>query len=445
MMEQEDKRQKIALFRFGVISDLVGRKDIARGEKEKLIQELCEKQWNIPETARTFISRSTILEWLRKYEKAGRKLDALLPKSRNDAGSSRCIDEETELSLVNLKKELPEASLRVLLKVARQRKIVPHYFSVSHQSIYRIFKRHGMEKPQAAAEDRRRFEVEYPNELWQSDCMHGPRVEVDGKMRKSYLFALLDDHSRLISHAQFYLQENIDSFQNCLIQGLEKRGLPRKLFVDNAPCFRSERLRYACACLGIALIYTAPYSPAAKGKIERLWRTIRSQLLALVGELATLEQLNKQLWDWIDKEYHIRKHSSTGKAPLDRYLTHISLIRPAPKQLRDYFRKPIGRTVDKDRTVSLNGKLYEAPQGLIGKRVRLLYDAKNPDRIEVIYEGKSCGFLTVLNLQVNSRVRRESGRHTELIPPQQEPTLEDDSSRPKYQGGELFGKEETNG
>ena len=97
--------------------------------------------------------------------------------------------------------------------------------------------------------------MEYPNELWQSDCMHGPKVLVDGKLRKSYLFAAIDDHSRLIPHAQFYLRENIDCYRDCLIHALEKRGLPRKLYVDQRPAFRSEKIRYACASLGIALVH----------------------------------------------------------------------------------------------------------------------------------------------------------------------------------------------
>jgi len=62
--------------------------------------------------------------------------------------------------------------------------------------------------------------------------MHGPKVEVDGKLRKSFLFAFIDDHSRLIPHAQFYLRENLESFLDCFMKALEKRGLPRKLYVD---------------------------------------------------------------------------------------------------------------------------------------------------------------------------------------------------------------------
>ena len=183
--------------------------------------------------------------------------------------------------------------------------------------------------------------------------MHGPRVIHENKLRKSFLFAIIDDHSRLIPHALFYLAENIDSFRDCLLLALEKRGLPRRLYVDNGSAFRSHTLKYACARLGIALLHTAPYTPEGKGKIERFFLTVRKQFLPLLPQTITLESLNEQLMHWIDSDYHQRVHSSTGQGPLARYLAHLHLLRSAPANLRDYFRVPARRKVDKDRTVTL--------------------------------------------------------------------------------------------
>jgi len=441
----EEFKRRIALFRFGVIGELVGRKDLSWGEREQTIRQLCEREWDIPGSGRSHISRTTIYEWLHRYLRSGGSLESLFPKTRSDAGSSRSIEEETEAALVALKRELPEASLATLLTVARKRLIIGPRFSVSRQSLYRLFARYGLNERQPPEEGRRRFEVAYPNELWQSDCMHGPLVMVEGKSRPSFLFGVIDDHSRLITHAQFYLRENIDSFQDCLLQAFSKRGLPRKLFVDNGPTFRSERLRYACAALGVALIYASPYSAASKGKIERLWKTIRMQVLQGLADTISLQQLNETLQKWIDTDYHVRQHSSTKQTPLERYLAHIELIRPAPKNLRDFFRTPAFRTVERNtRTVSLNGKLYEAPEGLAGKRVQLLYDEQDPDRIEVLCDNRSMGFLLPLNPEINSRVRRSpSGHHTELLPQDRLPSQRHgDDAAQRYRGGQLFGEEE---
>ena len=95
-----------------------------------------------------------------------------------------------------------------------------------------MFRRHGLHRERISPQDRRRFEAELPNDLWQADCMHGPRVISGGKLRKTFLFACIDDHSRLITAAKFYLRENIACFIDCLMLALQSRGLPRKLYVD---------------------------------------------------------------------------------------------------------------------------------------------------------------------------------------------------------------------
>jgi len=165
----EEQKKKIALFRFGVIAELVGRKDIRRGEREKQIRELAKKQWEIPGSECTYVSRSIIREWLRRYEESGRRIESLFSKDRSDAGNSRCSDGEIELSLVNLKKGHPKVSLPVLLKMAQKEEVLPVDFRASSQSIYRIFQCHGVNKLARTPEDRRRFEVEFANDLWQAD------------------------------------------------------------------------------------------------------------------------------------------------------------------------------------------------------------------------------------------------------------------------------------
>jgi len=117
-----------------------------------------------------------------------------------------------------------------------------------------------------------------------------------------------------------------------------------------------------------------------------------------------------------------------------RYLRHVHLIREAPKDLDDYFRKRALRRVAKDRTVALNGRLYEAPLELIGKQVTLLYHDHDPGRIEVHLAGESVGRLVPLDLQLNCRIRR---RHVLEILPKDSPPMP--SQKPPMTTGKLFG------
>ncbi|CAO0821238.1 hypothetical protein DFAR_2210046 [Desulfarculales bacterium] len=60
-----------------------------------------------------------------------------------------------------------------------------------------------------------------------------------------------------------------------------------------------------------------------------------------------------------------------------------------------------------DHTVSLTGRLYEAPVPLISKRIILLYHDHDPDRVEVLLGNRSHGLLRPLDLAVNCRVKRD--------------------------------------
>ena len=112
----------------------------------------------------------------------------------------------------------------------------------------------------------------------------------------------------------------------------------------------------------------------------------------------------------------------------------MSLLRKAPANLPEYFRFALQRKVDKDRTVSIYGRLYEAPAGLIGNSVTVLYHPSDMSRIEVQFQDRSWGFLVPLSTAANYRVRRVSGQRTELI----EPTKATEA--PPDRDGKLFGR-----
>ena len=153
-----------------------------------------------------------------------------------------------------------------------------------------------------------------------------------------------------------------------------------------------------------------------------------------MADEVNLAELNLVLDTWLERDYHRRGHSSTGQPPRQRYLDHVTALRSAPKDVHDHFRIAVRRRVDKDRTVSLHGKLFEAPTGLIGQTVTLLYHRADPQRIEVLCDERSWGFLVPLDVTVNSRVRRATGHDTELL---SNPVADPAS----YRGGELFDRQ----
>lgn len=410
---EEQQKKDVAVFRFGVISDFVTRGRMDRGEQERLLAQKCQMTWQIPHSNRSRLARSTILGWIRAYRKSGGRLESLYPSGRNDRGVSRTLDEETASVIVRLRSEMPRCSMATLIAELEKRKLLHPGLFLSPSTLYRFLKNEGLLKVQAPPPvDRRKFEAELPNDLWQSDAMHGPMVMVGEKRRKTYLYAFIDDMSRLIPHAAFYLNENLESYLGALRCALLKRGLPRKLYVDNGPAFRSKLLHEIAASLGIALVHSKPYKPQGRGKVERFFLTVRSQFLP-TWQGSSLDELNRELDHWVTTVYHHRPHGGTNEAPLKRFAASMECIRPAPKRIEDYFRKRARRRVANDRTVSLNGRLYEAPVALIGSQVTLLYHEDDPARVEAQIDGQCHGFLSPLDLNVNCRVRRH--RTTGLV------------------------------
>ncbi|MDO8944329.1 MAG: helix-turn-helix domain-containing protein, partial [Desulfobacterales bacterium] len=212
----EEQKKQIAAFRFGVICELVNGARLNPGEQARLIRDKCARRWQIPHSEKTRISRGTLLRWVSRYRAGNERLESLYPQDRSDRGKSRRLDEETALSLIQLRKELPRATVAHLIEQMQRRGLLSPPMTLSPSTVYRLLHGQHLMHPAVVRTDRRKFEAECVNDLWQSDVMHGPQVLSDGKHRKAYLIAVIDDHSRLIPHAEFYLNERLSSYVEAL-------------------------------------------------------------------------------------------------------------------------------------------------------------------------------------------------------------------------------------
>lgn len=434
---KEDRKKEVATFRFNVISDLVMDNCLSQREIRELIRQKASRRWKIPYSSRESISETTIRRWIDAYERENKNITALYPKDRADRGDNRSIGEEAAIILMDTKRFAPNVPIIQLYHDLRRSGLLPRKTIPSLSTIYRFFRGDKNARLTPGKVDRRRYEAESPNDIWQSDVMYGPKLKIEGKVRRTYLIAFIDDHSRIIPNAAFYLDERIKSFLDALKGALLTRGVPKKLYVDNGAAFKSKHLEYVMAALQVTLIHAKPYSPQGKGKIERFFRTVRSSFLSALSiddiqkSGHPLMELNERLSIWIADQYHARPHSSIGETPINRFADGIAMVRPAPDNLADYFRLTVFRTVTKDRVIHLEGKLYEAPVDLAGERVELLYHADDKEEIEVRLNGKSYGRLRPVNLGVNARARR--GKSEELT------TLKNDNNEVPV-SGRLFAK-----
>lgn len=415
--ERDKRAEEIALFRYGLISDLLRPAD---GETAiKLYQRLRDKarrSYCIPGTRRTRVAVETMRDWMRLYQQGG--FDALKPRPRKDMGASRAIPQPVLDLLVELKDSHRDWSVAMVIEQAKKDSEAARAVTLPLSTVHRMLSRAGVmgKKPESpTANDRRHFAFERAGELWMSDVMHGPAVVVSGRRKqKTYLIGLLDDATRVVPYAAFALSENTSAFLSVFRQALMRRGIPLRLYVDNGAAFRSHHLALVCAKLGITLIHARPYQPAGKGKQERFFRTVRMSFLPTLGpaDFGSLDALNRRFWAWVEGEYHQSPHKGLdGTTPLDAWAMRSSDVRvPGPElDLGEMLLLEAKRRVHKDRTLSLDGIVYEVDAALVGEIVTVRFD---PDKkgapVDIWHAGRKVQSARVVDAYANCFVKRNN-------------------------------------
>jgi len=347
------RARAIGLFRYQLIREAA---DPAHSTKErgKMVRELASREHTDPFGRKVRISRQTLDRWIRDWRAGG--FDALVPNPRQC--TPRTPAEVLELA-VALRRENPERTAAAIQRILRTQL----GWAPDERTLQRNFHRLGLTTAAAtgSAPVFGRFEAEHPNDLWIGDALHGVRIQ----LRKTYLFAFLDDHSRLLPGYRWGHAEDTVRLAAALRPALASRGVPKAAYVDNGAPYVDTWLLRACAKLGVRLVHSTPYRPEGRGKIERFFRTVREQFLVeITGEsdvigrhhVADLAELNRLFAAWVETVYHPSVHSETGAPPLARWTESVPdpLPRPTPAQLREAFLWSEYRTVTKTATVSLH-------------------------------------------------------------------------------------------
>jgi len=408
----EKTRNEMALFRFSLIAPLVN--GTVNGPIKDYLEAVCAKPHQVPGTGFKELAPETVRKWLSDYRRYG--LEGLKRKPRNDRGLSRILTPQAALAIKELKELHPHRTATSI------------YYSLladgvlgdppaSLSTVGRYIKKLDVQADTSV--ERKRFVFEFANDCWQTDTMAGPYLLLDGKKKRTYLMLFLDDASRMLIRGEFFLEENTQNLQSVLKKAILTRGIPKKIFCDNGKVYDSLQLRMICASLGIILSHARPNSPASKGKIERVFRTIRMQFLeSLPSDVQSLEELNSMFQAYAESTYNLRIHASLeGRSPMDRYLKdkeHFRFVSSAESLDRVFLHEAI-RKVKKDATISLLNRVYEVPQPLIGQSVTVRFDPEDSSRA-YIKLGEPPSLLTVYPVRPvdNSRIIRRQNQRQQI-------------------------------
>lgn len=391
-MNEPDPKEKLALFWYRVIAPLLDP-GLERGERSRLLEEILQKQWPVPGLGPRRISRATLFRKLAEYRRAG--FGALKKPDRADKGSSRAIEPAWLEKAVELRLEQPKRTTRRVIELA-ERALGLAKGTMKLKTLARILKAKKLTRRDLAEEASpgfTSFAHHHINELWMSDVMNAfPLPDpADSRRRKmTYLFSFIDDASRLVTHAEFYFDEKLPRLENTFKKALAKRGIPKKLYVDNGKIFHAGQFELISAELGIEVIYTEAYRPEGHGKIERYHGTIRGDFLAEARAKGpqTLDELNRWFWAWLEIAYHQKLHESLGVTPLEFWMRQTDRLRLAdPDVLDTIFLWRQDRTVSKVHTFTLAGNLYEVAPELGDQVVEIRFNPFDLTRVLVFAGG----------------------------------------------------------
>lgn len=395
-VKRQERTQQVALFRYQLICPALDPQ-LSTKARGRIVRTIAAGHHQGPFGGQHQYSRDTLDRWIRRYRIDG--FEGLKPSPRQPG--SRIDVNVLELA-VALKKENPGRTAAQVARILA----ASSGWSPSESTLLRLFhRRQLMVDAPGAGEVFGRYEADEPNQRWVGDALHGPRIGG----RKVYLFAFLDDHSRLLVGYRFGFAEDTVRLAAALQPALSSRGVPGCCYVDNGAAYVDAWLLRACATLGIRLTHATPNRPQGKGKIERFFRTVRDQFLVEVAdttrqeltdhglsEAAALLALNAQFTAWVESVYHHQVHSETGQTPLDRWNTGWERLGAAPAipdgdALTEAFLWSQQRTVTKTATVSLHGNSYQVEAALVGRKVELVFSPFDLEHIQVRYDGRPYG------------------------------------------------------
>jgi putative transposase len=385
----EDDRTKEALFRHAILGDLLSRK-LRRGELHRLLTDLSGKTFEDHRGRPRQMAFATLEEWFYKYRHGG--FEGLKPLSRSDQGHSRRLSEEIEQLVIDLKREDPGRSAPLILRELE----LSGRINLGETSVYtiqRLLRRRGLSGPRMEldAPARFRWQASMCGELWQADALHGPaRINpTTGRPQRTIIFGLLDDRSRIIPYLEAGFGETEHRFLTVLYNAIARKGIPRRLLLDNHKSFTGHDLRVLCARLDIHIVHSRPGDGPSKGKIERFWRSLRKHVVDRLNlkEVATINELNLRLWSYVESEYHNRPHSSlSGQTPFEVWQSDSDDVRWVTdhSHLEQAFIGEVERMARNDSTVQWRGVFYEVPPYLRRCKVKLRYSLLDVGRVSLL-------------------------------------------------------------
>lgn len=404
---------------------IVGRiKDLTPQARARVIEEILAQKHTIPYSAKESLSRTTIYRWLRQFRQDCDAETVLLGRVRRDRGTVKVLNEQQKDALKRWRYDNPYRSIEDLREELAFHAETNSDPLPSEATIARYLRSQGLAretllreiiKPQAKV--RLAFEADYPQQLWMADTK-GPNIYVNDPdhpgqtvLAKPVLF--IDDNSRYIVAAMYVIVENEYVIIELFCQAVILYGIPEILYIDRGGPYMGKSLKKGANLIGCNIIHTAPRDAPAKGKSEKILRTVHErfeqEMKALGKDGTCLNEFNMYLQAYICQDYHRRVHSSTGETPEERFFALPAHLRRwvAKDALARIFLPLKTAAVTKTGLVRVNNLKYLVSDACLwGKKVEVRYEYADKSKVYVWYQDKYYGEAHIYT-EENDFIKRE--------------------------------------
>ena len=406
--DHKDPDRELAYFRFALIAPVING-TFPDASVAAYCRRVTEKPIVRPDGTAFQYKPGTLEKWINLYKFGG--MDELMPRSRSDKGSVKVLPDDAISEIYRLKEKFPRLNAVQIHWRLVQDGYIPA--TVSPRTVQRYIKAHDLKNPAASGplKDRKAFEEPYFGAMWQADTCYFPYVpDENGKKQRTYLIAIVDDHSRMVVGARLFFADDAYNFQKVLKDAVATHGVPQKLYCDHGPSYENSQLPFICGSIGTALIHAPVRDGAAKAKIERFFGVVKGRWLHGLdtGQIRSIEEFNAELAEAV-RAHNLSVNSSTKESPMDRFLATRGKIRTpeSVEWLDECFMNRISRKVKNDATLSLQAIQFDAPMQFIRQTVEVRF---LPDRLDeaYIYDNGKHFPLKQTDKQANSKVKREN-------------------------------------
>jgi len=386
-----------ALKRYQMIAPLLDE-ELDEAKRRQLRDEIAK---------RNEISTRSLYRYEAKYRTDS--FTGLRPMNREKRRSQSLPENWDEIvgEAIQLKREVPKRSVRQIIKILEAEEYaLPGVIKASTLQRYLYNAGLGVKQMKRYAEKResssRRFCRAHRMELLQGDIKYGPDIRLrDGRLIKTYLSSLIDDHSRFIVQSEFYDNQCQEVVEDTFHKAILKFGKCDCCYLDNGTQYTTNQLSTALARLGIRELHAKPRACQAKGKIEKFHQKVDQFIAEIrVAKVHSLEELNQKWKYFLEQDYQKEPHdgikeyyeSHGVKVPAEGITPYQEFMRDTrgltfldTSLVSEAFLHHETRKLDNAGCFSFGNVKYEASAALANADVEIAYDPMNTEIIKVSY------------------------------------------------------------